>query len=187
LTDEIRLLVDDCLRGDQRATAALVERFRDRVFGLCSRMVGHRQDAEDMTQETFVRALRSLSSWDQQRDFQPWLLAIAGNRCRTLLAARMRRPPAQHSIVEQLPDTSPDTQQARALREEVELALSSLREEYRQAFMLFHNAQLNYAEIAAALDCPVGTVKTWVHRARLELAVRLRQRGLVQELPNAMR
>ena len=88
LADEIRLLVDDCRRGDQRAMAALVDRFRDRVFGLCLRMVGQRQDAEDMTQETFVRALRSLASWDSQRDFQPWLLAIAGNRCRTLLATR---------------------------------------------------------------------------------------------------
>ena len=73
------------------------------------------------------------------------------------------------------------------MREELHLALSTLREEYRQAFVLFHNAQLSYAEIAATLDCPVGTVKTWVHRARHELADRLRQRGFVQELPNAMR
>ncbi|HEX4148636.1 MAG TPA: sigma-70 family RNA polymerase sigma factor [Pirellulales bacterium] len=186
MADEIRLLVDDCRRGDERAMAALVDRFRDRVFGLCLRMVGQRQDAEDVTQETFVRALRSLSSWDSQRDFQPWLLAIAGNRCRTLLAARKRRPQAQHAV-ELLPDTSPDSQQAKAVREELQLALSSLREEYRQAFVLFHNGQLSYAEIAVALDCPVGTVKTWVHRARRELADRLRQRGFLQESPNAMR
>jgi RNA polymerase sigma-70 factor (ECF subfamily) len=189
LADEIRLLVDGCRRGDQRAMAALVDRFRDRVFGLCLRMVRHRQDAEDVTQETFVRALRSLANWDTQRDFQPWLLAIAGNRCRTLLATRTRRHLLQNTVqntVEQLPDTSPDSQQAGAVREELELVLSGLREEYRQAFVLFHQGQLSHAEIALVLDCPVGTVKTWVHRARRELAERLRQRGVVQELPHAM-
>jgi RNA polymerase sigma-70 factor (ECF subfamily) len=165
--------------------AALVDRFRDRVFGLCLRMVRHRQDAEDATQETFVRALRSLANWDAERDFQPWLLAIAGNRCRTLLATRMRRP-AMQNTVEQLPDAGADAQRAGALREELELALSGLRDEYRQAFVLFHQGQLSHAEIAEVLDCPVGTVKTWVHRARLELAQRLRQRGIVQELPHAM-
>ncbi|HEX4145764.1 MAG TPA: sigma-70 family RNA polymerase sigma factor [Pirellulales bacterium] len=185
MADEIRLLVDGCRRGDQRAMAALVDRFRDRVFGLCLRMVRHRQDAEDATQETFVRALRSLANWDAERDFQPWLLAIAGNRCRTLLATRMRRP-AMQNTVEQLPDAGADAQRAGALREELELALSGLRDEYRQAFVLFHQGQLSHAEIAEVLDCPVGTVKTWVHRARLELAQRLRQRGIVQELPHAM-
>ena len=164
---------------------ALVDRFRDRVFGLCLRMVRHRQDAEDATQETFVRALRSLANWDAERDFQPWLLAIAGNRCRTLLATRTRRPTMQNTV-EELPDTTADSQRAGALREELELALSGLREEYRQAFVLFHHGQLSHAEIAEALDCPVGTVKTWVHRARIELAQRLRQRGIVQELPHAM-
>ena len=129
--------------------------------------------------------LAGLGGWDPQRDFQPWLLAIAGNRCRTLLAARMRRPPLQNTV-EQAADTSPDAGQAKALREEIDLALSTLREEYRQAFVLFYNGQLSYAEIATTLDCPVGTVKTWVHRARRELAERLRQRGIMQELPHAM-
>ena len=65
--------------------AALVDRFQGQVFGLCYRMLGHRQDAEDVTQESFSRALRSLKSWDNQRAFRPWLMAIAGNRCRTWL------------------------------------------------------------------------------------------------------
>ena len=75
----------------------LVDQYRSRVFGLCYRMLGQRQDAEDMTQETFIRALKSLSRWDPERDFEPWLLAIAGNRCRTALATRRRKPPPRSS------------------------------------------------------------------------------------------
>ncbi len=68
---------------EQSAVVELVETFRGQVFGLCYRMLRHRQDAEDVAQESFVRALRSLKSWDQKREFLPWLLAIAANRCRT--------------------------------------------------------------------------------------------------------
>ena len=186
LAEDVRELVERSLRGDQLAMAELVDCFRGQVFGLCYRMLGHRQDAEDMTQEAFVRALRNLASWDSQREFMPWLLAIAGNRCRSLQSARMRRP-ALTDEVEHLPDCSPERQTARNLAEEIELALARLRDEYRQAFVLFHDNQLSYAEIAQSLNCPVGTVKTWVHRARRELADHLRRRGVVQELPHAVR
>jgi RNA polymerase sigma-70 factor (ECF subfamily) len=164
----------------------LVERFQGQVFGLCYRMLGQRQDAEDMAQETFVRVLKSLDKWDSERDFEPWLLAIAGNRCRTQLAKRMRRP-ATSALAEHLPDTSPDMQAAQHLAEEVELALEYLREEYRQAFLLFHEQELSYAEIGEVLDCPLGTVKTWVHRARRELIAQLRQRGVVSEVQHVVR
>lgn len=162
----------------------LVERFRGQVFGLCYRMLGHRQDAEDVAQESLTRALRSLATWDSRRDFRPWLLAIAGNRCRNMLEAR-RRLPKPSCEVEDLPD-------ARSLRveghlaEEIALALSRLRDEYRQAFVLFHEQELTYAEIAEVLECPVGTVKTWVHRARRELANHLRRRGIVEESSDAV-
>jgi RNA polymerase sigma-70 factor (ECF subfamily) len=182
LPDEVRELLESCRRGDQRAIAELVERFRELVFGLCFRMLGHRQDAEDMAQESFVRAIRNLDRWDATREFRPWLLAIAGNRCRTLLSTRSRRP-STTSEVDHVPDRSPDPQAARNLVEEVELGLETLRGEYRQAFLLFHQQHLSYAEIAEVLDCPVGTAKTWVHRARRELAERLRRREIVQEHP----
>src|ERR687898_466643 len=92
--DELRSLVGQCLAGSQSAMLTLVERFRGQVFGLCYRMLGQRQDAEDAAQETFVRVLKNLHRWDQGRDFEPWLFAIAGNRCRTALAARRRKPAA---------------------------------------------------------------------------------------------
>lgn len=174
----IRALVSDCLAGNQQSMLELVEQFRGQVFGLCFRLLGHRQDAEDVTQETFARALRSLAQWDSNRDFTPWLLAIAGNRCRTSLSARRRRMQTS-SLIHQLPDPAPDENSARELAEEVDLALDRLRAEYRQAFVLFHEHELSYAEIAAALGCPVGTVKTWVHRARRELIQWLRSRQAV--------
>lgn len=159
---------------------ALVERFHGQVFGLCYRMLGQRQDAEDASQETFVRVLKNLHRWDPTRDFEPWLLAIAGNRCRTALSSRKRRP-AWDGMVEQLPDDAPDERAAEHLGEEVQLALGALRDEYRQAFVLFHEHELSYAEIAETMDVPLGTVKTWVHRARRELIDELRRRGVVPE------
>jgi RNA polymerase sigma-70 factor (ECF subfamily) len=184
--DDLRQLVTRCLRGDQSAMLELVDRHRGQVFGLCYRMLRHRQDAEDMTQECFVRALRSLHKWDAQREFLPWLLAIAGNRCRTLLSTRMRQP-AVSSLLEQLSDNSLEITEARNLAEEVELALETLRAEYRQAFLLFHQHELSYAEISTTLGCPLGTVKTWVHRARRELVARLAERGVVQESRHEVR
>jgi RNA polymerase sigma-70 factor, ECF subfamily len=179
LTDNLRQLIRRCLTGDQRAMVELVDRFRGQVYGLCYRMLGHREDAEDAAQETFVRALKNLGNWDSSRDFEPWLLAIAGNRCRTALARRMRKPPLR-SLVEPLPENVPDVQAERQLVEEVSLALSTLREQYRQAFLLFHQQELSYAEIAVAMECPIGTVRTWIHRARRELIRCLQAREVVE-------
>ncbi|HQU42318.1 MAG TPA: RNA polymerase sigma factor [Pirellulales bacterium] len=184
MPDEVSELVRRSLSGEQSAMTELVDRFRGEVFGLCFRMLGHRQDAEDVTQESFVRALRSLANWDSRRDFRPWLLAIAGNRCRTMLASRRRLPKPSLEVDELIDARSLAGE--RHLGEEVALALARLREEYRQAFVLYHEQQLNYAEIAEVLGCPVGTVKTWVHRARRELADHLRRRGVVEERNDAV-
>lgn len=156
----------------------LMSRFQGPVFGLCYRMLRQRQDAEDAVQETFVRAFRSLRRWDSSREFEPWLLAIAGNRCRTSLAKRMRQPVArsmEYSIERQEPDLEPLT----LLEEEVDLALNGMRLEYRRAFSLFHEMNLSYAEIAERMQVPVGTVKTWVHRARREMVRSLSEREVV--------
>jgi RNA polymerase sigma-70 factor (ECF subfamily) len=165
----------------------LVECYRDRVFRLCYRMLGQRQDAEDAAQETFVRMLRSLPKWDSQREFEPWLLAIAGNRCRTLLATRRRQPLPASTLDDQWIDDGPDLQAARNLAEEVQLALQRIRAEYREAFVLFHENSLNYEQIAQVLSRPVGTIKTWVRRARQELIALLQQREVVGERRHEMR
>jgi len=180
LPDDLRELVSHCLTGDQTAMVDLVDRYRDVVFGLCFRMLRHRQDAEDTTQEVFVRAFRNLARFDVDRKMKPWLLAIASNRCRTVLATRMRRAQLRELVADPQ-DPTPDYHAARNLAEEVMLALSGLRREYSQAFLLFHKDGLSYAEIGEVLDCPIGTVKTWVHRARHEIAAELRKRGVVEE------
>lgn len=177
--NDLRILIERCLTGDQAAMLSLVDRFQGQVFGLCYRMLGQRQDAEDAAQETFLRVLRNLHRWDATRDFEPWLLAIAGNRCRTALAARKRRP-SPEVLVEQLADRAPDEAAGNHLAEEVQLALQRVRAEYRQAFLLFHEHELSYGEIAVVMEVPLGTVKTWVHRARRELIERLRLRGTVE-------
>lgn len=184
--DELRPLIRNCLSGCDSAMLQLVERFRGRVFGLCYRMLGRREDAEDAAQETFVRVLKSLARWDSSRDFEPWLLAIAGNRCRTALAARKRRP-----AMDRL-DDSPTPIEKREppqnhLAEEVKLALAKIRSEYCAAFVLFHEQEKSYGEIAEILDVPLGTVKTWVHRARRDLIEALRERGAVEEMSYAVR
>ena len=179
LTDDLRQLIRCCLAGDQQSMLELVNRFRGQVFGLCYRMLGHRQDAEDTVQETFTRALRNLQSWDSTRDFEPWLLAIAGNRCRTALSRRMRRPPPR-ALNEPVASRAPDMQAAKQLAEEVDLALGSLRDQYREAFVLFHQHELSYAQIAEAMGCPIGTVRTWIHRARRELIQFLLAREVVE-------
>lgn len=185
-TEDLRAIIGRCLAGEETARRELVEHFQGAVYGLCLRMLGHAQDAEDAAQETFIRAFRSLKSYDVQREFRPWLLAIAGNRCRTMLAARRGARQAGPLLVE-VADDAPAEAGVRQLAEELRLALSGLREEYRQAFLLLHEQHLSYAEIAEQLGCPVGTVKTWVHRARQELVRVLRERGVVQESRDGMR
>lgn len=179
MTDDVRQLVHRCQAGDQEAMLELVNRFRGQVFGLCYRMLGHRQDAEDVAQDTFVRALRNLHTWDSTREFKPWLLAIAGNRCRTALSSRMRHPRSR-SLREPVASDAADMQAAQQLAEEIELALQSLRRQYREAFVLFHEQELSYAQIAEAMECPIGTVRTWIHRARQELVQLLQARKVVE-------
>jgi RNA polymerase sigma-70 factor (ECF subfamily) len=187
LSDDLRALIGRCLHRDQAAMLELVRRFEGQVYGLCYRMLGQRQDAEDAAQETFVRVLRNLGRWDQDRDFEPWLFAIAGNRCRTALANRLKRSGMRTIVDGALADQRDDSPQSSGLAEEVQLALSQLRAEYRQAFVLFHYQERSYAEIALALDCPVGTVKTWIHRARLDMMQFLRGRGIGLETRHAVR
>jgi RNA polymerase sigma-70 factor (ECF subfamily) len=172
-----RELVEALRTGDSQAPRLLVERFQGVVFGLCLRMLGHRHDAEDAMQETFVRALRGIAGFDIDRPVRPWLLGIAANRCRTLISRRARRPGLTDSTVDQVDPhgglTDPDD-----LAGELERALEQIRPEYRMVFALFHEQNLSYEEISAALARPVGTVKTWLHRARAELAEHLIRRGV---------
>lgn len=167
-------LVALCINGDESALRRLVEQFERPVYALCLRMLGHRQDAEDVAQESLVRMCRHLGSWDGSRPLLPWVLSIAANRCRTALERRSRRPLPVAVVPE--PPTSPlaDTSE---IGEELQRALGDLREDHRQCFILFYKHELSVAEIGAVLQVPEGTVKTWLHRARRALSEQLRARG----------
>jgi RNA polymerase sigma-70 factor (ECF subfamily) len=172
-----RALVEALLAGDPRAPRWLVERFQNDIFALCYRMMNHRQDAEDVAQETFLRALRGITGFDAARPVRPWLLGIAANRCRTALAKRGRRPGLSDSA-EDCVDHRPSPTDPDDLAAELARALDRLRPEYRTVFTLFHEQNLPYEEIAQAVERPIGTVKTWLHRARAELAGHLSRRGV---------
>jgi RNA polymerase sigma-70 factor (ECF subfamily) len=147
-------------------------------------MLGHRQDAEDAVQETFVRVFKNLHRWDPQRE-EPWLLTIAGNRCRSRLARRYSKTPTQ-SLDYPVSDRSHLESDKDQLAEEIDLAIEALRSQHRECFLLFHQQEMPYAEIATKMSIPLGTVKTWVHRARHEVIRRLRQRGVIaDELPTS--
>lgn len=180
MADDDAVLVRRCLAGDEAGVRELVERYQGVVFGLCYRMLGQREDAEDVSQDSFLRAIRGLKGWDPARPLKPWLLTIAANRCRTFLERRSRSAVTANSTIAQLAEAAPPQQAD--LAEELQIALEKLREEYRTCFILFHQQELSCARIGEILGCPQGTVKTWLHRARKELAESLQRRGVV---PNA--
>lgn len=166
--------------GEAWAPFQLLERYQAVVLSLCMRMLGHRHDAEDVVQETFIRALRSVGSFDGRRPLRPWLLGIAANRCRTALSRRKRRPSPVEPTVEPA-DPRAGLVDPDDLIGEIERALDTLRTEYRLVFTMYHEQGLPYDEIAGALGRPVGTIKTWLHRARAELAEILGRRGFDDE------
>jgi RNA polymerase sigma-70 factor, ECF subfamily len=172
-------LVRRCLDGDESSMRALVERFQAIVFGLCHRMLGHREDAEDVAQDVFLRVFRSLHGWDETRPLKPWLLTIAANRCRTAMSRRARRPAGGELQVDSIADSLEPA--SMGLAEELQLALAQLRDDYRICFVLFHQQELSCAEVAEIMNCPEGTVKTWLHRARRKLADCLIRRGVVTD------
>lgn len=180
MSDSTTHLVRRHLDNDPSAFGQLVGRYYQLVFSVCMHVTGHRQDAEDALQETFTRVARALPLWDDSRPIEPWLVTIARNRCRSLLSRR--RPLYSLTIAAEPESNDAELEQsANVLAEEIRLAVESFPDKHREAFRLFHEHQLTYQEIADRLNCPLGTVKTWVRRARRDLIGRLRQRDVLGE------
>ena len=174
-------LVSRCLAGEPTACREMVERFQTDVFTVCHRLLSHAHDAEDVTQEVFLRIFRSLRRWDASRPLRPWVMGIAINRCRTWVSRRAKTPELADYLHE-TPDHRPNDD-SKELQVEIRSAVDDLRADYREVFVLFHESGQSYEEISLVIDRPVGTVKTWLHRARIEVLDRLRSRGLVSEEP----
>ncbi len=166
-----------CLDGEQSAIRFFVERFHGPLFKLCWRRLRNREDAEDVTQESLVRALQYLRRWDPERPLAPWVIKIAMNCCSSHITKRNRQIQPVESLVEA------PAKQCQAvtfeLSEGLQMALSKIRDQHRTCFVLFHLQGLDIARIAEIMDCPKGTVKTWLHRARLDLGQLLVSQGVV--------
>lgn len=162
-----------CLAGDADAVRTLIEACQRPVFALCVRMLSQREDAEDVAQETLVRVIRYLKTWDSSQPLFPWVLTIAANRCRTALARRGRMSVTGDltTVAAEPEDSLPDW------KEELDLALSRLPAHHRLCFVLYYEQELSIAEIAVIQSVPEGTVKTWLYRSRKQLADALRERG----------
>lgn len=156
--------------GDAEAFAALVQTFQTGVYGLCLRLTGKREDALDLTNETFLRAYRSLASFDSTLPFRPWLLRIATNLGRDWFKRRERGPvPATDEQLAAIPDTQapPLTRLVEADdRQGVRQAVEELPEPYRTVIILHYFNRLSYQEISESLEVPTGTVGTQIHRAK---------------------
>ena len=123
------------------------------------------------------RELADLGNWDRQRPLNPWVLTIAVNRCRTHQSLRSNQT---RSFDPTIDSPAPDSRLGTLdLAEELQLALGKIRDDYRTCFILFHQQELSITEVATIMKCPEGTVKTWLHRARRELAELLIERGAV--------
>ncbi len=179
-------LVQRCLQENQHALRCMIDRFQGLVWSLCLRLLRDHHESEDVAQEVFMRIFRGLKGWDPRRPLKPWIAAITVNRCRTQMARRNKR--ALTTPYMNLQPAKPDyTQQGNEWKTEIDAALLQLREDYREVFVLFHEEGMAYEEIAEVTGRPVGTVKTWLHRARTQVFEYLRDRGMLDgvqhELP----
>ncbi|HEY3215646.1 MAG TPA: sigma-70 family RNA polymerase sigma factor [Candidatus Eisenbacteria bacterium] len=184
MNGEVEGIVRRCLAGDERAYRELVERYQSRVYSLALRMLGRVEDAEDVTQETFIRVFRALDRYDLSRPFGAWLMTIASRLCIdhirrrrfTPISLTQREPGSDEEYSIDVPDPGlrPDewVSEAEEERRSKEL-IDSLPPHYRIVVLLRHQEQRSYEEIAAALSLPLGTVKARIHRARALLKERI--------------
>lgn len=159
------------LAGDRQAFGTLVDRHLTAVVGVVSRIVCNRADAEDLAQDTFVRAFQRLGQYGQAHSFRNWLLKIATNLALNHLQARRRERNRYPRIAEDRPECVEAAEAGPELPSPRQWQhwLSKLDESQRAAIVLFHFHEMSYAEVAEALDVPVNTVRTHLHRGRKRL------------------
>ena len=190
-TQVVATLVRRCVAGDAVAWEEIVQKYNRRIYNICYRFAGSADDAQDLTQEVFIKMYRTLSSYDMERGaFMTWVTTITRN----LLVDHFRKSkqdrmtdsldaaPSEHEdampLSEQIQDKSlpPDARvKSRETGETVHNALQKLSPELREAVILRDLQDMDYREIAAVLRVPEGTVKSRINRGRAELA-RLLQR-----------
>lgn len=177
-------LVARVQRGDKRSFDLLVLKYQHKVMALVRRFVKDHAEAEDVAQEAFIKAYRAINSFRGESAFYTWLYRIAVNTAKNALDARKRRPGSdvdiheveeygfsEHMKTEENPESLLASQDLQQVIDEV---LASLPEELRRALLLREYDGLAYEEIAQMMDCPIGTVRSRIFRAReaIDVAVR---------------
>ena len=178
-------LVERVQKGDKASFDILVLRYQHKVIKLILRYVRDAAEAQDVAQEAFIKAYRALPNFRGDSAFYTWLYRIAINTAKNSLVARKRRPldydldlqdPEQHAMQSKLQDT--DTPEALLLSDEIRQtvneAMMALPEDLRAAIVMREIDGLSYEEIASAMECPVGTVRSRIFRAREAIDDRLR-------------
>jgi RNA polymerase sigma-70 factor (ECF subfamily) len=172
-----RDLVLDTRRGEVEAFGELIQRYQKTVFNVCYRMLGERREAEDLTQETLIRAYKKIDTFDPSRPFGPWIRRVAANMCLNHLQRQKPDPivlneewhgadSSRYATPEMLAERAESSQGIRA-------AILKLPAHYRAVIELRHYQELSYQEISEALGIPLSDVKSHLHRARRILAKRL--------------
>lgn len=170
-------LINKAKNGDSKAYEGLLKKYRNSVYNLVYRMVHDIEEAEDLTQEAFIKAFHSLASFNEDYAFSTWLYKIATNNCidffrkRKLQTYSLDKPvqykdsEIQHEIPD--PDLNPEKSiLARERSRTIQEAIKTLPEKYYIAIVLRHNEEKSYEEIAEILNLPLGTVKARIFRAR---------------------
>jgi RNA polymerase sigma-70 factor, ECF subfamily len=177
-------LVRDVLEGSERAFRELVRRYERPILALINRLIGDPSRAEELAQDTFVKAFQRLETFDAARRFSSWLLSIAHHSAvDELRRGRVRTEPLDEALpghVQRLgstDDTPAVAAERSALKQALGAAIRRLRPEYAELVALRYEQEFTLEEIAEATGLPVGTIKSSLHRARTELAAFLRTGG----------
>jgi RNA polymerase sigma-70 factor (ECF subfamily) len=178
VSDDDRAVIDRCLAGESDAFGVLVTRYQDRLYGTLLQVLGSTHDALDVAQEAFVLAFQKLASFRGESAFYSWLFRIAYNAAVSF--RRRDRDPRQSLEAlrdgqgvepidrRECADPTRDAQTTER-QELVQSALARLPEDYRTVLVLKEMEDLSYEEISAIIGCPIGTVRSRIHRARHEL------------------
>ena len=186
--DSDLLLVQRTVAGDQRAFELLVIKYQRRIERLIARMVRDAGLVEDIAQETFIRAYRALHQFRGDAQFYTWLYRIAVNTAKKFLLELKRNPTMSESFLSSAdedetsaPKYKPSTEEtpeselaAKEIAGVVNTAMDALPEELRQAVTLREIEGVSYEEIALAMDCPIGTVRSRIFRAREAISAKVK-------------
>ncbi len=155
-------------RGETEAFGELVRQTQAAVFNVCYRMLGERREAEDLTQETYLRAYQRLYTFDLERPFLPWVRRVAANLCLNHISASARDIPVLDDELDETDSTSypPQIVEQRQQSENIRFAMQGLPIRYRIIIELRHFQDLSYEEIAQTINRPLSDVKSDLFRAR---------------------